>query len=308
VPPNNARHGRSSIPRRPFPAAILLVLAATACSVTEDPVQQVGATVLILTDPDLAVQSVTDPQAPIQVAEWELSEATLFIEEASRAVDLLFGETCSVTDTVSASPTAEGRCEEGVVIGTGDDFAVQASVSLTFTMKVRRAEPVELSPTGDLDGDGVPDQADLCPYVYDPGQTDDNLDGLGDACSVFDPFAGKYAIDSDGDGWPDRLDNCVWHPNPEQTNTTGVSEDGIADGIGDACTEQIATVRSGGSETIHLDRGPVALTELRNQIGFLTLDYRGESSLSCNWTTLFCDLDVTQIELCADAGLGGRCP
>ena len=38
--------------------------------------------------------------------------------------------------------------------------------------------------TADPDGDGVPDDADVCPDVADPAQIDSDGDGRGDACSV----------------------------------------------------------------------------------------------------------------------------
>ena len=72
----------------------------------------------------------------------------------------------------------------------------------------------------DQDGDGVPDNVDNCPTVYNPDQADSNHDGIGDAC---DP-----TFDSDGDGIPNGKDNCPKVPNPGQ-------EDANQNGIGDAC-------------------------------------------------------------------------
>jgi MYXO-CTERM domain-containing protein len=57
----------------------------------------------------------------------------------------------------------------------------------------------------DGDRDGIADEDDLCPDVFDPGQTDVDLDDVGDAC-----------------------DNCPGVANPGQ-------EDGNDDGVGDAC-------------------------------------------------------------------------
>ena len=74
----------------------------------------------------------------------------------------------------------------------------------------------------DLDADGIPDDEDNCPGVYNPTQSDMDHDGIGDAC---DP-------DIDGDGILNEDDNCPYDYNPDQTDTDG-------DGIGDACDPDI---------------------------------------------------------------------
>jgi hypothetical protein len=43
----------------------------------------------------------------------------------------------------------------------------------------------------DGDGDGFCDAADLCPDFADPSQTDDNGDGIGDACQCSSPAPGR---------------------------------------------------------------------------------------------------------------------
>ncbi|UCE17164.1 MAG: thrombospondin type 3 repeat-containing protein [Gemmatimonadota bacterium] len=79
----------------------------------------------------------------------------------------------------------------------------------------------------DSDGDGIPDNADNCPAVFNPGQEDWDGDGMGDAC---DSCPNDPDNDGDEDGICGDVDNCPDDPNPLQ-------EDGDGDGAGDACDD-----------------------------------------------------------------------
>jgi hypothetical protein len=74
----------------------------------------------------------------------------------------------------------------------------------------------------DVDGvdklpDGFVDSEDNCPFVWNPDQADENLNGIGDACE-----------DYDGDAVVNACDNC-----PTVTNSRQRDQDG--NGVGDIC-------------------------------------------------------------------------
>lgn len=93
----------------------------------------------------------------------------------------------------------------------------------------------------DDDEDGVGNRCDNCPLFANPDQADANGDGLGDACTGNDrdgdgvpddvdicPDVPDRQVDSDGDGLGDVCDNCRGRPNPDQADSDG-------DGCGDVC-------------------------------------------------------------------------
>ncbi|HMP74674.1 MAG TPA: thrombospondin type 3 repeat-containing protein [Kiritimatiellia bacterium] len=80
----------------------------------------------------------------------------------------------------------------------------------------------------DLDGDGVADDVDNCPAVYNPDQLNSDGDAFGDACDNCPFVTNPSQSDTDGDGWGDACDTC-----PGYTNITNYDADG--DGLGDEC-------------------------------------------------------------------------
>jgi hypothetical protein len=114
-------------------------------------------------------------------------------------------------------------------------------------------------PGADRDADGILDASDNCPDVYNPGQRDDDRDGVGNKCDT----GSNPPTDTDNDTVPDSSDNC-----PNVANSGQVDTDN--DGIGDACDTPTPTgsavlvgagdISSGGSRD--QDTGNLIRTQL----------------------------------------------
>lgn len=87
----------------------------------------------------------------------------------------------------------------------------------------------------DLDGDGIPNEQDLCPTARDPIQHDEDGDGFGDACDV-----------------------CPTVADPLQLDLGEVESIAFEDGVGDACDPRPARGgdRIGALHTFATDSTP----------------------------------------------------
>ena len=93
------------------------------------------------------------------------------------------------------------------------------------------ALPVDQVGERDSDDDKIPDSIDNCPTAYNIDQSDDDGDGIGEACALpADETSEPVESDTDGDGIPDASDNCWQVVNPTQ-------KDGDGDGLGNGCDE-----------------------------------------------------------------------
>lgn len=288
-------------PRRSWSLVCLLVpllLPATACEESNDLIIEVGTAVLVVADPDLVSQGIQDAESRIQVAEWSIEKIDLFLDDDPTPRDMKFDRECKFTSTAVVPTVSQSKCAAGIVLGIGDGSPIAARIQLRFTLDLRRGKPKHLLPTLDDDGDGIANAADICPFVYDPGQEDVDRDGLGDACSI------GGAADTDGDGLRDGIDNCLWDTNPDQANTRGVSADGISDAIGDACIEQVAIVkdRATGQRVIEVTLDAGEIVDLADRVAFLVVDFGSRMSIDCNWSAGECLLDTTKIEACVTTG------
>ena len=101
-----------------------------------------------------------------------------------------------------------------------------------------------INPKGvtDYDKDGVLNQFDNCPFVFNPDQKDRDGDKIGDACDNCPDFKnsnqldrdedgiGDVCEDDDGDGILNIIDNCPQYFNPNQ-------KDENKNGVGDECED-----------------------------------------------------------------------
>ena len=137
-----------------------------------------------------------------------------------------------------------GSLEAGVSGGTFETYPLffcDTPVDEPTCVPSRPGEFSGQASDEDWDGDGIVNDEDNCPDVFNPFrpvdggiQTDKDSDGLGDVCDPCPFDADTTACtsvnpdDLDGDGTVNAADNCVNIPNEDQLDTD-------SDGKGDPC-------------------------------------------------------------------------
>jgi hypothetical protein len=82
----------------------------------------------------------------------------------------------------------------------------------------------------DLDGDGIDNEEDNCPFIDNGLQRDSDEDGIGNDCDNAPETKNYDQSDIDEDGVGDIVDNCELYPNPDQANKDGDEYGDVCDG------------------------------------------------------------------------------
>ncbi len=166
---------------------------------------------------------------PVSDGAWHHVAATA---DASSGLLTLYidGEVSSQVafDTASGYGTTPGvlhfgRHYDRFTTGTLDEIMIFSHPLTAAEVAAEFEVPGSLGGTPDSDGDGVPDDEDICEGFDDAADADG--DGIPDGC---DDCPVDVENDADGDGICEVDDNCPSIPNANQANADG-------DQYGDAC-------------------------------------------------------------------------
>jgi cytosine/adenosine deaminase-related metal-dependent hydrolase len=141
------------------------------------------------------------------------------------------GKNCDAIDVCGASKSICSTQEfgtsyagiQGAVSGAYPAFFCGTPSSEPTCVPIRPGEFTGVATATDSDGDGIDDQADNCPDIFNPVrpidqgmQPDNDGDLEGDACDE-----SPLKIDLDADGTANEMDNCPFDANDNQADADG---------------------------------------------------------------------------------------
>lgn len=206
------------------PAEVAVTPDGTTVYVTNRSSQNVS---VIDADSSAIVGTVPVQLQPADVAVTPDGSAVYVSNSGSSRVSVINPATNTVVDSVpvASGPSGLAVAPDGSAVWVACTNSDLISVIDPQTNDVVDTILVGDAPTDiaflpfedDDDDDGIVDTEDNCPDEPNPGQADEDGDGIGDACD-----------DDDGDGVPASEDNCPGTANPNQADADG-------DGAGDVC-------------------------------------------------------------------------
>lgn len=284
-------------------SGVLAAIAiALSCKTVEDPLPPQASLNVEIVDSALASQVSVLP-AP-QVVSWKIDELSASdITGFSGTYSFLYSGPCFYQLNAASPISFPAACRtSGLTIAPS-----AATLTATFRIRISRLElraaaRPDLTSTSDPDGDGVPNDLDNCPIVYNPDQANGNATSEvlrnGDACSDVDSSGNLTIPDQDKDGVPDFFDSCLWYPSPVLSGEA-TPPDANRDGIGDACERVAPVILPEGGLT--LDCPNVAFNAQASRIAFFRLDFGRPGVLTCDAGFTGCTLNPAALRL----GLAG---
>jgi len=280
-----------------------LVLLATigvplACRTVTDPLPPQAALNFDITDSALSSQRAPLP-AP-QVVTWRVDELSASgVTGFDGTYSFLFSGPCSYELNATAPVSFIQSCRtSGLTLKPGT-VSGNATFRLTISrLEIRAAARPDLSAAADPDGDGVSNDSDNCPLVFNPDQLNTNagqgIFDVGDACFAKDDAGAFTFADQDLDGVSDAVDNCLWYPNPPPSGRV-LPADSDNDGIGDACERIAPVIFPSGSLTVECNN--VDFTTAASAVSFFRLDFGREGVLTCDAGFTGCRIDPSALKL-----------